>query len=90
MPKFNLSDHVADVYKLAEANKVSVEEALYQFLTNLAVMKEQFKGTPELNYHQLGQAWNKLLSKEKVAQKAEMQALLKRGTKVRAYDRAGN
>lgn len=75
-PKFNLSDYTHHVLKIAEENNVPHEVALQYFLENLATMKEHHKGAPKLNYHQLGQQWNKLLSKDKIAQKAEAQARL--------------
>ena len=70
-PKFNLSDYTHHVLKMAETNRVDNETALQQFITNLTTMKEHHKGASELNFHSLGQQWNKLLSKEKVAQKLE-------------------
>lgn len=77
--KFNLINHTHNILKLAEANEgMSVEAALQCFMANLTTMKEHYKGCPDLNYHELGQQWNKLLSKEKVAQKAETLARLQK------------
>lgn len=75
-PKFNLSDYTHDILKIAEENKVTNEVAFQCFLANLSTMHEHYKGAPHLNYNQLGQQWNKLLSKEKVAQKTEAKARL--------------
>ena len=74
--KFNLSDYTHHVLKIAEANDVTNEVAFQCFLANLSTMKEHYKGAPELNYHQLGQQWNKLLSKDRIAQKADAKARL--------------
>ena len=77
--KFNLINHTTHIMSLAAANDgMSVETALQCFIANLATMKEHYKGCPELNYHELGQQWNKLLSAEKVAQKAETLARLQK------------
>ena len=75
-PKFNLSDYTQEVLKIAEANGVAVDVAFQCFVANLATMKEHYKGASHLNYHQLGQQWNKLLNNEKLAQKAEAKARL--------------
>lgn len=77
--KFNLVNHTTHITKLAAANpQMSIEVALQCFIANLTTMKEHYEGCPELNYHELGQQWNKLLSKEKVAQKAETLARLQK------------
>lgn len=77
--KFNLVNYTNHILKLAAANdSKTAEVALQCFIENLVTMKEHYKGCPELNYHELGQHWNKLLSKEKVAQKAETLARLQR------------
>ena len=82
--KFNLSDHVQAVLNIAQCNEVTVAVAFQYFIANLATMKEHYKGADGLNYHALGQQWNKLLSPEKLAQKAEMASRLAK------YDRGGN
>ena len=70
--KFSLINHTTHILKIAAANEnMTVEVALQCFIANLTTMKEHYKGCPELNYHELGQQRNKLLSKEKVAQKTE-------------------
>lgn len=81
--KFNLVNHTHDILKLATANSVSPEAAVQCFIVNLTTMKEHYQGCPHLNFHELGQHWNKLLSKEKVAQKVETLA------RVHKYPRAG-
>lgn len=75
--KFNLVEHTNHILRIADANNgMTAEVALQCFIANLTTMKEHYKGCSELNYHELGQQWNKLLSKEKVAQKAETLARL--------------
>ena len=82
--KFNLVNHTHNILKIADANEgITPEVALQYFITNLIVMREHHKGCPDLNFHELGQQWNKLLSKEKVEQKAEALARLKK------YPRSG-
>lgn len=77
--KFNLVNHTHDILKMAAANEnMNPEAALQCFIANLTTMKEHYIGCPDLNYHELGQQWNKLLSKEKVAQKAETLARLQK------------
>lgn len=80
--KFSLINYTTHILKIAAANEnMTVEVALQCFVANLTTMKEHYKGCPELNYHELGQHWNKLLSKEKVAQKAETLARLQKYTR---------
>ena len=82
--KFNLVTHTTNILKIAAANdNMSIEVALQCFIANLTTMKEHYKGCTDVNYHELGQQWNKLLSKEKVAQKAETLARLQK------YPRSG-
>ena len=77
--KFNLANHTHNILKMAAANEgMTVEEALNRFVVNLVTMKEHTNGCPDLNFHELGQQWNKLLSKERVAQKAETLARLQK------------
>ena len=77
--KFNLVNHTHSIIKMATANgDMSTEEAMRCFIINLTCMKEHTKGCPDLNFHELGQQWNKLLSAEKVAQKAETLARLQK------------
>ena len=82
--KFNLVEHTNHIMQIAAANEsMTPEVALQCFITNLTTMKEHYKGCSELNFHELGQQWNKLLSKEKVQQKADTLARL------RKHSRAG-
>ena len=81
--KFQLSTYTPHILQIAEEHKVDVDTALQYFIINLTTMKEHHKGAQNLNYHELGQQWNKLLSKEKVAQKADTKARLSK------YHRAG-
>lgn len=82
--KFSLVNHTHNILKIAEANEgMTPEVALQCFIANLSTMKEHYKGCSDLNFHELGQQWNKLLSKEKVEQKAEALARLKK------YPRSG-
>lgn len=74
--KFQLSTYTPHIMRIAEAGKHTPEIALQCFIANLTTMKEHYKGASELNYHEIGQQWNKLLSKEKVAQKADTLARL--------------
>lgn len=74
--KFQLSDYTSHIQRMAEHKKCPVEIALQCFIANLTTMKEHFTGAPDLNYHEIGQQWNKLLSKEKVAQRADTLARL--------------
>lgn len=76
--QFNLVNHTNHILKIAAANNLSVEAALQRFVENLTTMKEHYQGCPELNYHELGQRWNRLLSREKVAQKTEALARLQK------------
>ena len=84
LEKFSLVNHTTNILKIADANEnMTIEVALQCFIANLTTMKEHYKGCPELNFHELGQQWNKLLSKEKVEQRAETLARLKK------YPRSG-
>ena len=80
---FQLSDYTAHIKKIADACHLSVEAATQCFITNLTCMQEHYPGASELNYHQLGQQWNKLRSPEKVAQKADVLARMQRYAKDR-------
>lgn len=65
---FELSDYLQEIKAIADTNKVDYAQGAYYFRTNLIVMKEFYKGAPNINYHELGQQWNSLLSSEKVQQ----------------------
>lgn len=82
--QFNLSNYTHDILKMSNSNpKMTVEVALQCFVANLATMKEHYKGCPDLNFHELGQQWNRLTSKERNSQKAEALARLSK------YPRSG-
>lgn len=68
MAKFNLEDYLSEIRAVG----------LDKFIVNLAVMKEQNLGAPKLNFHELGQAWNKLPSDERIAQKERVARVLSR------------
>ena len=76
--KFQLSEYTTQILRIADAQKCTPEIALHYFIVNLTTMKEHHSGASELNYHELGQQWNKLLSKEKVVQKEEAKARLQK------------
>ena len=78
---FQLQDYVQEINAMAQENKVSSTQAVEMFVTNLIVMKPHFPGANNLNFHDLGQQWNKLLSKQKVAQKTEVLKMVARGTR---------
>lgn len=67
--EFKLSNYAAEIQSVATANKCSPEQAVDLFVVNLTVMHNHHKGADQLNYHLLGQQWNNLRNKEKVAQK---------------------
>lgn len=77
-PKFNLSDYTQSILQIAQQQGISPEAALQCFVANLAVMRECYKGAPTLNYHTLGQQWNRLTSADRNAQKAETKVRLSR------------
>ena len=68
MAKFNLENYLPEIRAVG----------LDKFIVNLAVMKEQNPGAPKLNFHELGQEWNKLLSMERLEQKANVAKILSR------------
>lgn len=77
--KFNLVAHTQNILQMAKENEGMTPEVAAQcFIANLTTMKEHYKGCPALNFHELGQQWNRLSSKEKVAQKAETLARLQK------------
>ena len=81
---FQIQDYTQEIKSIASANGCTVEVALNYFLTNLTVMHEHYAGASELNYHQLGQDWNKLTSREKVAQKRDALSALTKSSRYRA------
>lgn len=71
MAKFNLEDYLSGIRTVG----------LDKFIVNLAVMKEQNPGAPKLNFHELGQAWNKLSSDERIAQREKVARMLSRSSR---------
>ena len=71
MAKFSLEDYLSEIRP----------EGLDKFIVNLAVMKEQNPGAPKLNFHELGQAWNKLPSDERIAQREKVARMLSRSSR---------
>ena len=71
MAKFNLEDYLSEIRAVG----------LDKFIVNLAVMKEQNPGAPKLNFHELGQAWNKLPSDERTAQREKVARTLSRSSR---------
>ena len=70
MSKFNLEDYLSEIRAVG----------LDKFIVNLAVMKEQNPGAPKLNFHELGQSWNRLPSDERVAQREKVARVLSRSS----------
>ena len=71
MAKFNLEDYLSEIRAVG----------LDKFIVNLAVMKEQNPGASKLNFHELGQAWNKLTSDERIAQREKVARILSRSSR---------
>ena len=71
MSKFNLENYLLEIRAVG----------LDKFIVNLAVMKEQNPGAPKLNFHELGQAWNKLPSDERIAQREKVARVLSRSSR---------
>ena len=71
MAKFNLEDYLSEIRAVG----------LDKFIVNLAVMKEQNPGAPKLNFHELGQVWNKLPSDERIAQREKVARTLSRSSR---------
>lgn len=71
MSKFNLESYLPEIRAVG----------LDKFIVNLAVMKEQNPGAPKLNFHELGQSWNRLPSDERVAQREKVARVLSRSSR---------
>ena len=71
MAKFSLEDYLSEIRAVG----------LDKFIVNLAVMKEQNPGAPKLNFHELGQAGNKLPSAERIAQREKVARMLSRSSR---------
>lgn len=78
---FNLSDYLPEINAVATANKLEPDDAVDKFVVNLTTMSGHYSGADSLNFRELGQQWNKLLSKQKVAQKAEVKKMIRKGTR---------
>ena len=77
----NLSDYLPEINAVATTNKLEPEDAVDKFVVNLTTMSGYYPGAESLNFRELGQQWNKLLSKQKVAQKAEVKKMIRKGTR---------
>ena len=84
MATFQLSNYMQEIKSIASTNGCTSEVALNYFLVNLTTMHEHYQGASELNYHQLGQDWNRLTSREKVAQKKDALSTLAKSSRYRA------
>lgn len=71
MTKFNLENYLSEIRTVG----------LDKFIVNLTVMKEQNPGASKLNFHELGQAWNKLPSDERIAQRERVTRMLSRSSR---------
>lgn len=72
-----LEKYKGTITKAAKTLEVSVEEALGRFILNLNVMNEQFEGFENVNFREAGQAWNKMLSSQRNADKKAFLATIK-------------
>ena len=75
---FELDKYIPEIQQMAAERKVAPDEALEMFVTNLIVMRPHFSGATNVDFHTEGQKWNKLLSDQKVQQKAKVAELLKK------------
>ena len=69
--KFNIADYTKSIKAIADRNECGAAEAVNMFIVNLSIMREHHPGASELNYHTLGQEWNKLNYKERNKQQQE-------------------
>lgn len=79
---FNLKDYVRDIQSIATENNCTWEQAVDKFIVNLTTMKPHYKGADDINFHELGQHWNRLKYKEKNAQKAAVLQQTPKSTRV--------
>lgn len=79
----NLSDYEKELRLYMAQDNMTPERAVNHFITNLLVMKEQYPVAPAVNFHELGQQWNRLPSEERNRQKAATISLLQRATRRR-------
>ena len=68
---FNLTDYAQTIKAMASKQEIEPEQALDQFIVNLTVMKEHHPTDSSLNFHVIGQQWNKLGYKQKKEQRAQ-------------------
>lgn len=78
---FNLLDYQKEIKSIASSNNCTNAQAVELFIVNLTVMKEQYSGASQLNFHTLGQQWNSLGYKQKKDQKKELLQSLSRPKK---------
>ena len=69
---FNFRDYAEDIKAMSKANGTDIARTVEDFIVNLTVMCDHYPGASQLNFHQLGQQWNKLLSRDKLAQKKDI------------------
>lgn len=79
----NLSDYEKELRMYMAQDDMTPERAVNHFITNLLVMKEQYPVAPNVNFHELGQSWNRLPSEERNRQKVATISLLQRATRRR-------
>lgn len=72
MNTFDLKNFIPEIQVTAEQCKCSFEQAVDKFIVNLTTMKEHYPSAKNLNFHELGQHWNKLPYKVKNTQKSEV------------------
>ena len=69
MKNFRLYDYLKEIKGIAEANNCGAAQAVDLFVVNLTTMSDHHKGAPNLNFRELGQAWNRLGYRERNKQK---------------------
>lgn len=83
METFNLSKYETELRAYMSRTDKTPEQVVSDFITNLAVMKEQYPFSDNLNFHTIGQAWNRLMSDIRIQQRQEAVAMLQRSTRRR-------
>lgn len=71
-----LEQYISEIRNIQRRYNCTPSEALGKFIMNLATMKEHFGSNPHLNFHELGQQWNRLNSEERNAQRESTLKLL--------------
>lgn len=69
MKEFRLQDYLKEIKGIAEANNCGAAQAVDLFVVNLTTMSDHHKGAPNLNFRELGQAWNRLGYRDRNKQK---------------------